>query len=370
MTNPKKLREMADNLQKHIDDKLAPRETNTPRRARMAASVRADGVNLQNAQRAMRALADAIDQNRLPIQLAGSWTKTKICEMMRYKMELGGGSYYVQTSEYSDTSPAASALQQLADAKGGGAELVAQGERDRKRSEVLRMKIPGFFPTPTPVADQMVREAGLDPKNPLVRILEPSAGRGDLADAIAKEIGPGGIDCCEVNHTLREMLSETYAVFSEGDFLNMEPMAIYDAVLMNPPFERRQDADHIAHAYRFLSPGGVLVALCSPMLLQGSEKKCQAFREWFEDLGGEILAESVDGFENTQARATMVRIAKPVEEEGKTWEEAKPGDLLISGDRLERKGIRIKREANELADRVSGKVWMDGPKRWAVVIPA
>lgn len=37
----------------------------------------------------------------------------------------------------------------------------------------------------------------------------------------------------------------------------------YDRILMNPPFERKQDEKHIRHAMKFLNPGGVLVGICS-----------------------------------------------------------------------------------------------------------
>lgn len=32
---------------------------------------------------------------------------------------------------------------------------------------------------------------------------------------------------------------------------------------MNPPFDRGRDCDHVRHAYQFLKPGGVLVAIMS-----------------------------------------------------------------------------------------------------------
>ena len=32
--------------------------------------------------------------------------------------------------------------------------------------------------------------------------------------------------------------------------------AIYDRILMNPPFEHGQDVDHVEHAFNLLKPGG------------------------------------------------------------------------------------------------------------------
>ena len=40
-------------------------------------------------------------------------------------------------------------------------------------------------------------------------------------------------------------------------------LGLFDAVLMNPPFGRGADVEHITHALTMLKPGGCLVALCA-----------------------------------------------------------------------------------------------------------
>ena len=49
------------------------------------------------------------------------------------------------------------------------------------------------------------------------------------------------------------------------DFLTMKPGDIpqVDKIIMNPPFDRGGDCDHVRHAFQFLKPGGVLVAVMS-----------------------------------------------------------------------------------------------------------
>ena len=37
----------------------------------------------------------------------------------------------------------------------------------------------------------------------------------------------------------------------------------FDRVVINPPFDRGSDIEHIKHAYRKLKPGGRLVAICA-----------------------------------------------------------------------------------------------------------
>ena len=58
---------------------------------------------------------------------------------------------------------------------------------------------------------------------------------------------------------------------------------------MNPPFENLQDIDHVLHAFKFLKPGGRLVAVMSPGPFFRKDRKCQDFREWFDSLGGEAV---------------------------------------------------------------------------------
>lgn len=50
-----------------------------------------------------------------------------------------------------------------------------------------------------------------------------------------------------------------------------------------------------------------------------------------------------------------------------SWDQAKPGDLLLDGSRMVRRRIRTKREAIALAAEKPGRRWMlDGPRMWGV----
>lgn len=95
-------------------------------------------------------------------------------------------------------------------------------------------------------------------------ILEPSAGEGALALAIATETqGEALIDCYELEPKRAAKLAGLGFWSMAADFLTITPEARYDGVLMNPPFTRDQDAEHVCHAWQFLKPGGVLVAIVS-----------------------------------------------------------------------------------------------------------
>ena len=66
-TNAKKLRSVADSMQKSIDDKLADRLTNTARRARMAANIAKEGERLQFIQQTLRNIADGIESGKVEL---------------------------------------------------------------------------------------------------------------------------------------------------------------------------------------------------------------------------------------------------------------------------------------------------------------
>lgn len=91
-------------------------------------------------------------------------------------------------------------------------------------------------------------------------VLEPSAGRGALADACAAA-GADEVDCFEINRELvDELLSKEYRV-THGDFLRFMASQRYDRIVMNPPFTKNQDIAHVKHALTWLKPGSVLVAI-------------------------------------------------------------------------------------------------------------
>lgn len=75
----------------------------------------------------------------------------------------------------------------------------------------------------------------------LERILEPSAGKGDLADSFSSQV-----DCIEVNPELSMILhGKGYQVVGT-DFLTFTTYTEYDAIIMNPPFDRGDE--HLTHA--------------------------------------------------------------------------------------------------------------------------
>jgi len=140
-----------------------------------------------------------------------------------------------------------------------------------------------FFPTPAAIAVRMASLARIKKGD---RVLEPSAGNGNLADA-AKSAG-AEVDVIEISSQLREILTaKGYAVVAH-DFDSFTPEEKYDAVLMNPPFSNRQDAAHIRRAYDMVKAGGRLVAIAGEGVFFGSDAKAVQFRDWLDSVGAEV----------------------------------------------------------------------------------
>jgi len=307
-------RVLADRLGKDTD--AGQRTENTPKQRRQASLARANASNAQHAQTAAAAIADALEAGTLPDSLKSvPCTLAGLKKITARRIESGPGYYdtFYPTDELEVEDSQAETLRDWIQGLGKDTgptpeELKAQAER----ASVLHEKIPGFFPTPTEAAQRMVEAAGLSTGD---CVLEPSAGRGDLADAIEEAIGPAGVlHCIEVNQRLAALHSSETRPVHCLDFTEQDPRDWdqCDAVIMNPPFENGQDRQHILHAWEFLKPGGCLVAICSPGSLTNSRGNyINGFKRWFSDHDVEVLDKEVGGFAATKIQAVMIRAYKP-----------------------------------------------------------
>ncbi len=184
--------------------------------------------------------------------------------------------------------------------------------RDMKK-EVRKRDFPGFFPTESPVVRRMIQEADIEPG---MRILEPSAGGGAIADELMKQYGKTClIDVCEFSFTLRELLLlKGHTVVAENFLAHKEHY--YDVILMNPPFEKRADVLHVKHAYKLLVPGGRIIAIMSAGTFGSSQPLFRKFVEWVKEIGyHEELPEGSFNESDTDVRTHFVVLNKPLEEE-------------------------------------------------------
>lgn len=150
--------------------------------------------------------------------------------------------------------------------------------------EIIGQKVGiDFFPTPAHVAQRMARLAHIREG---MRVLEPSAGNGNLADA-AKAEG-GVVEVIEIAERLRNILTAKGYNVVAHDFDGFMPDEKYPAILMNPPFSNRRDAAHIMRAFDMLAGGGTLVAIAGEGVFFGKDKQAEAFRDWLDAHGAEV----------------------------------------------------------------------------------
>ena len=144
----------------------------------------------------------------------------------------------------------------------------------------------GYFPTPPEIIDRMIGLADFKSLRCFGMILEPSAGQGHIVEKIKDQIDDSH---CRIVH-ICENLPENVHILEEkgyqvqGEFFNFAlecdaEDVKFNRVLMNPPFERQADIDHVTTAFDLLAPGGILVAIMSSGVTFRKNKKTIEFRE-------------------------------------------------------------------------------------------
>jgi predicted RNA methylase len=289
-TEPARLRRWADNLQPAIERYFAPRAENTPKRFNQAVMGRIKGEHLRRVQACLRRLAVALELGRLPPALQGL-SKAVVITMLQTRIDCSGPWTVRDTGDYYDQSAQAVALRDFLASVRTEADKALEESQQRQQSiaelenKIRFAPLAGFYPS-TPAIAAAVRELAALPPWP-IKILEPSAGRGDLADAVLQIPGNPGhnkVYCCEIQPALQDILQAKGYPLLGGNFLAVPiPAAAeaFDLVIANPPFERGQDAEHVCRAYDFLKPSGRLVAIMAEGTFQRSDSRARAFRDWF-----------------------------------------------------------------------------------------
>lgn len=166
-----------------------------------------------------------------------------------------------------------------------------------------------YFPTPKIIAHAMVEMAEIKPSDWL---LEPSAGQGAIADAFPRG---NKFTLVELNAKNCEVLLEKDYDPIHGDFLTFTPFSLgakYDKIVMNPPFSKQQDIDHVLHAFDLLKVGGILVSVVSESPFFRSNNKSVAFRNFLQDLSADIITLPEGAFKEsgTMVRTRIIKIKK------------------------------------------------------------
>ena len=77
----------------------------------------------------------------------------------------------------------------------------------------------------------------------------------------------------------------------------------FDKIIMNPPFSKQQDIDHIYKAFWHLKREGILISIVSEAPFFRTNKKSIEFRKFLEDNNAEIIKKPEGTFKE---RGTMV----------------------------------------------------------------
>ncbi len=164
----------------------------------------------------------------------------------------------------------------------------------------------GWFPTPEALAFELVRRADVRPG---MVALEPSAGRG----AIALELrGVGArVWCTEIDPGRATHLRALGFAVVEGDALAGPAARRYDRVVMNPPFARQADVDHVLRAHAQLAAGGLLVSVMGGGTAFRMDRKAVEFRAFVEAHGGTIEALPDGSFKESGTGVSTVVVTIP-----------------------------------------------------------
>jgi phospholipid N-methyltransferase len=157
-----------------------------------------------------------------------------------------------------------------------------------KEQALMRSGIVGFYPTPKALVERMVADAKIKPGD---RVLEPSAGSGAIAEVVRDKHPTAELNLVEFNVSLAELLRAKGFAPIQDDFLRWSQKhegGTYDAIIMNPPFEKRADTAHISRALEILAPGGRLVAIASGSFPSRTDLPSVRLREQLQKLGATI----------------------------------------------------------------------------------
>ena len=314
-----KLKELAEGMQKLINSKLnsaTSQQRPTAKRLRVAAGMREDGYRLQNIQTVLFSLSDAHQQEKMSAYylLQNIRTKSHIELVSQYDnfLKINMSSESIQARfDHSKKALESLGIKTIHDwwlagvqkddlikqFSSGNRQEDTQTEKAIKELEqqIFSRKTDGFFPTPTPLIERLMSLADLELNH---HILEPSAGKGDIADAIQNLFNGKHprLSVCEINHTLREILTLKKHKIIASNFLELTNF--YDRIVMNPPFENGLDIDHVMHAYTLLNPKGRVVAIMSEGVFYRQFKKDTAFREFLMKQNAYISESIKEAFKN------------------------------------------------------------------------
>lgn len=132
-----------------------------------------------------------------------------------------------------------------------------------------------FFETPPELVKSLIKRAEIKPG---MFCLEPSAGGGNIVKQLVDIVGRDMVVCYDINQTCVDLLrKEGYRAHLDNFIEKKAIPDSYERIVMNPPFSRQQDIDHVVKALSYLKKGGILVSVMSAGVMYRQNKKTKNF---------------------------------------------------------------------------------------------
>ena len=172
-----------------------------------------------------------------------------------------------------------------------------------------------YYPTPPELAKKLV---SLISEKVRGLVLEPSAGKGNLAEALIKrgngwyDFKQGNIHCIEISPQRAAILRDKGYRVVWDDFLTFEPLTPYSVILMNPPFD---GAKHLLKALKILAPGGEIACILNAETIRNpytNERRDLINRlEEMEDYTVDFMQDTfVDADVKTDVEIALIHVKK------------------------------------------------------------
>ena len=171
-----------------------------------------------------------------------------------------------------------------------------------------------FYPTPPDLAKRMVEKIDLEDKTVYeLNVLEPSAGSGDLIEALNKGRFDGfygngcfrDISAIEIDPELQATLRGKGIDVIDSDFMAYSGMDKFDLIIANPPFD---DGDkHLLKAIDILYRGQIIFLLNAETIRRPHTKTRQLLKRKLKELDADVEFIK-DAFLNAE-RKTQVEVA-------------------------------------------------------------
>lgn len=133
----------------------------------------------------------------------------------------------------------------------------AEAKPTKKQPGTAVSKDLQYYPTSVKVVDHVIEHHIGNVEG--VEVLEPSCGDGRFMDGLRKrKAKPYGIEVDALRAATARAKGHNVLT---ANFLTMPAIKLFKIVVMNPPFYGQHYAQHVLHAWDFLEPGGLLVAI-------------------------------------------------------------------------------------------------------------